>query len=71
MCDHDVIDITVLGDTHYRGLCTKCAARFTGPAVLRIIEPWEWVDDALVRGVGRGMGAARRATSGTPQEAQP
>ena len=51
MCDHDVIDITLLGDTHYRGLCTKCDARFTGPAILRIVEPWEWVDDALVQGV--------------------
>ena len=70
MCDHDVIDITLLGDTHYRGLCTKCTARFTGPAVLRIVEPWEWVDDALVQGVWHSDSVEVRTSTGTG-EVQP
>lgn len=33
MCDHDIIDITVIGDTYRRGLCRKCNRYFVGGLV--------------------------------------
>lgn len=37
-CEHDIVEITTVGDTFHRGLCVKCGARFIGPQV--VVGKW-------------------------------
>jgi hypothetical protein len=30
MCEHDIVDVTCVGDTYTMGFCTNCGARFAG-----------------------------------------
>lgn len=34
ICEHDIVEITTVGDTFHRGLCIKCGTRFIGPLVV-------------------------------------
>lgn len=54
-CDHDIVEVTTVGDTFHRGLCIKCNTRFIGPQVVvgRFLEggPWKTYEARGIRPV--------------------
>lgn len=54
-CDHDIVEVTTVGDTFHRGLCIKCNTRFIGPQVVvgRFLEggPWKTYEARDIRPV--------------------
>lgn len=60
ICEHDIVEITTVGDTFHRGLCIKCGTRFVGPPVVAS----KWLEGGPWR-TYEAYDKTQSATSGT------
>lgn len=60
ICEHDIVEITTVGDISHRGLCIKCGTRFVGPPVVAS----KWLEGGSWR-TYEAYDKTQSATSGT------